>query len=92
MCRFLDQQSGRELLFVTVHLARGKPEIRQEQARGLRNWARDQALPIIAAGDFNFDANFKQKTINHPAPVLPSIRGNGKPDCTPTVTENPPLP
>jgi len=64
VCRFLDQPTGREFLFVTVHLARGKPEIRQEQARGLRNWARDQAMPIIAAGDFNFDANFKRKTIN----------------------------
>ena len=32
VCHFLDQQTGRELLFVTVHLGTRQLEIRQEQA------------------------------------------------------------
>ncbi len=53
-----------EFLLMTLHLARGKPEIRQEQAKKLVEWARDQTLPIVALGDFNFDYDFHKKNGN----------------------------
>lgn len=40
------------------HLARGNEELRNQQAVGLREWARDQTLPTIAIGDFNMDDDF----------------------------------
>ena len=46
-------------LFVT-HLARGEADLRTDQARVLRRWAQDHPEePIIAAGDFNFDYDFR---------------------------------
>ena len=45
-------------LFVTVHLARGNEKLRTQQAAGLREWARDQTLPVVAIGDFNMDYDF----------------------------------
>ena len=41
-----------------THLARGDADLRLSQATGLREWAKEQSLPIIAAGDFNFDWDF----------------------------------
>lgn len=40
------------------HLARGKPDVRETQADGLREWALVQSLPTIAVGDFRFDFSF----------------------------------
>ena len=48
-----------EFLVLVNHLARGKPEIRQEQATMLVEWARDQSLPVFALGDYNFDYVFE---------------------------------
>ncbi|MEL7499658.1 MAG: endonuclease/exonuclease/phosphatase family protein [Planctomycetota bacterium] len=47
-----------EFLVVVNHLARGKAEIRQQQATMLVEWARGQTLPIVAIGDYNFDYVF----------------------------------
>lgn len=58
VAHFKDRQTGEMFLFLTVHLARGDAKLRTEQARGLREWARDQTLPIVAAGDFNMDFDF----------------------------------
>jgi endonuclease/exonuclease/phosphatase family metal-dependent hydrolase len=33
-------------------------ELRTEQANGVREWGRDQALPTVAVGDFNMDFVF----------------------------------
>ena len=55
---------GKVFLLVTNHLARGNAEIRQAQAVGLREWARDQTLPVICVGNFNFDYNFADENGN----------------------------
>ena len=52
------KSDGQEFLLVTVHLARGNAKLRIEQATGLREWAKSQALPVLLAGDCNFDYNF----------------------------------
>lgn len=46
-----------EFLFMVNHLARGNSQVRQQQATGLKNWAAQQSLPVIAVGDYNFDYN-----------------------------------
>lgn len=48
-----------EFLVMVNHLARGKAEIRQEQATMLVEWARKQNLPLFALGDYNFDYVFE---------------------------------
>ena len=50
--RFRHRDSGTEFLVVLVHLARGKEEVRQMQAEGLRTWAASQTVPVIGIGDF----------------------------------------
>jgi endonuclease/exonuclease/phosphatase family metal-dependent hydrolase len=58
--RLHDQASGEAFWLIVVHLARGESELRTDQAKVLRKWAEDHAgEPIIAAGDFNFDYDFK---------------------------------
>ena len=64
VAHFRDQRSGGEFLFLTVHLARGSAEFRSEQARGLREWAGGQTLPIVAMGDFNMDYHFESERGN----------------------------
>ena len=54
-----DRQTGFEFIVMTNHLARRSLSLRQSQAAGLREWARDSNMPIIAIGDFNFDYSFK---------------------------------
>ena len=58
VAEFVDSAADVRFFFVTVHLARGNVDFRTEQAAGLREWANDQQLPVIAAGDFNFDYDF----------------------------------
>jgi hypothetical protein len=45
-------------------LTRGDESVRKRQAIGLRNWASEQRLPIIAIGDYNFDVDFKTRQGN----------------------------
>jgi endonuclease/exonuclease/phosphatase family metal-dependent hydrolase len=52
-----DRMSGREFLFVNIHLYRTEPDQRLLQAQLLNDWVQAQSLPVIAAGDFNFDWN-----------------------------------
>ncbi len=56
--RLNDRRSGRELIVMTNHLARGNADFRQAQAVGLREWARDQDVGVIAIGDFNMDYDY----------------------------------
>lgn len=44
-----------EFLFMVNHLYRSRADRRHEQARLLNAWARNQTLPVIAVGDYNFD-------------------------------------
>ena len=62
--RLKERQTGYEFIFMTNHLARQDNKLRQEQAAGLREWARDSQTPIVAMGDFNFDYSFKSQKGN----------------------------
>lgn len=53
--RMLDRVDGTEFLFVVNHLWRTEAESRHEQAELLNAWGAEQTLPIVTAGDFNFD-------------------------------------
>lgn len=58
------ENNGLEFIFMVNHLTRGNDRNRQQQAAGLREWARQQRKPIIAAGDYNFDFDFRNLTGN----------------------------
>ena len=64
VARFRQRANGQEFLVVLVHLARGREEVRQMQATGLRTWATAQVLPVFAVGDFNFDFDFASQKGN----------------------------
>ncbi|MCG8527625.1 MAG: hypothetical protein MI748_14690 [Opitutales bacterium] len=51
-------------IFMVNHLARGDEALRNAQAQGLKSWAMEQTLPIIAAGDYNFDYDLDEGTGN----------------------------
>ncbi len=59
-----DKATGYEFLVLNNHLARGNADRRKEQALGLSAWAREQNLPMIAVGDYNFDFDFATKSGN----------------------------
>ena len=60
------KRKDNELIFqvVTNHLARGNAKFRTRQAVGLREWARNQSIPTISIGDFNFDFEFATRKGN----------------------------
>lgn len=64
VCHFYDKQTRQEFLFVLNHFERRDEEFRRSQAKGLSEWAKTRKLPIIAAGDFNFDWSFPKKQGN----------------------------
>ncbi len=49
------KESRVEFLFVVSHFNRRDAPRRQNQSERLRKWARGRRLPVILAGDFNFD-------------------------------------
>jgi endonuclease/exonuclease/phosphatase family metal-dependent hydrolase len=53
-----DKTTSKTFWVIANHLARGEEALRTEQAKMLRQWAKDSVEPIIAAGDFNFDFEF----------------------------------
>jgi hypothetical protein len=55
---------GLDFIFMVNHLNRGNEERRRAQAAGLREWAEDQTLPVVAVGDYNFDFSFRNLTGN----------------------------
>lgn len=57
--RLKDKLTEQQLIVMTNHLARGNAKFRQQQAAGLREWARDQNVPVIALGDFNMDYDYR---------------------------------
>jgi len=64
VARLYDRDTRIEFMFLLNHLARGNKRLRQSQARGLRQWANEQDLPIIAAGDYNFDYDIRTEKGN----------------------------
>jgi len=47
--------NGTEFIVLVNHLARGDETLRNTQATGLVTWVKEQTLPVIALGDYNFD-------------------------------------
>lgn len=64
--RLRDRESELEFVVMTNHLARGNEDIRNQQAIGLREWARDQAqsVGLICIGDHNMDFDFRSQRGN----------------------------
>lgn len=58
LARFKQRDGGAEFYVMVNHLARGDEDFRQNQAAGLREWARNRQMPILAIGDYNFDYVF----------------------------------
>jgi len=59
-----DRATGQQFLVMNNHLARGRAEVREKQAEQLVEWARNQNIPIIAIGDYNFDYVFNTRKGN----------------------------
>lgn len=55
LVEFLDKYSKQRFFFLVNHLEERNAALRQEQAAKLNFWVKQQTLPVIAAGDFNFD-------------------------------------
>lgn len=56
--------SNTEFIVVMNHLTRGSEELRKRQATMLVDWAKQQSLPIIAVGGYNFDYDIPTKKGN----------------------------
>lgn len=68
--RLKDKQINIEFIVMTNHFARSNSKLREQQAIGLREWARDQNVPIINIGDFNLDYDFHTKQGNSAFPEM----------------------
>lgn len=62
--RLLSKARNKSFWVVANHLARGEADLRTEQAKMLRMWADTSREPVITAGDFNFDYEFKTQKGN----------------------------
>ncbi|HEX7317610.1 MAG TPA: endonuclease/exonuclease/phosphatase family protein [Pyrinomonadaceae bacterium] len=65
VAHFRERATGREFLFMVNHLYRGDNAARHRQATQLNTWARQQTLPVIAVGDYNFDWSVSNGDTNH---------------------------
>lgn len=50
-----ENTTGKQLMFMVNHLARADNNLRHLQAERLNAWVRQQTVPVIAMGDYNFD-------------------------------------
>ncbi len=62
--RLLSKSRNATFWVIANHLARGEADLRTEQAKMLRKWADTNKEPVITAGDFNFDYEFKTQKGN----------------------------
>jgi endonuclease/exonuclease/phosphatase family metal-dependent hydrolase len=62
--RLRDKSTNQIFWFVANHLARGEADLREQQAKMLCKWATDIKEPVICAGDFNFDFDFRTQQGN----------------------------
>lgn len=62
---FKGRETGTRFMFMVNHLYRGDADGRHNQATLLNEWARDQTLPVIAVGDYNFDWHYQTGETNH---------------------------
>ena len=58
------KHSQTEFIVVMNHLTRGSPELRKRQALILVDWAKQQSLPIVTVGGYNFDYDIPTKKGN----------------------------
>lgn len=63
--RLRDRVSEQEFYFMVNHLYRSRASQRHLQARLLNEWARNQSLPVIAVGDYNFDWRVEDGETDH---------------------------
>ena len=59
-----DKATRQQIMVINNHLARGRKEVRTRQAEQLVEWARNQSVPVIAIGDYNFDYVFRTRKGN----------------------------
>ncbi|MCH8029984.1 MAG: endonuclease/exonuclease/phosphatase family protein [Candidatus Dadabacteria bacterium] len=59
-----DTTTGKRFLFMVNHFMRWERMVRQIQSRLLNEWGREQTLPVIAVGDFNFDWRIEKEKGN----------------------------
>lgn len=59
VARFKGKRTGQVFKFMVNHLYRGDASARHRQATLLNKWAREQSVPVIACGDWNFDWHFQ---------------------------------
>ncbi len=64
LIHFEDRISRNQFYLIQNHLARGDAEFRAEQAKGLREFGRDNDVAKLCVGDFNFDFVFETRTGN----------------------------
>ncbi len=50
-----ESATGHVFWFMVNHLYRGNTTKRNKQAKGLREWIRQQDIPVLAVGDYNLD-------------------------------------
>lgn len=62
--KLLSKARNKSFWVIANHLARGEADLRTEQAKMLRKWADTNKEPVITAGDFNFDYEFKTQKGN----------------------------
>ncbi len=55
--QFRLKPAGPEFIFMVNHLHRTNPQKRHDQSHGIKEWAQQQSLPVIAVGDYNYDWN-----------------------------------
>ena len=60
-----DKLSGETFLLMNNHLYRSRDDERWRQATLLNEWARSQTIPVIAAGDYNFDWDYDNGEADH---------------------------
>lgn len=71
-----EHSSGAELLFMVNHLYRSREEERLRQAQLLAQWAAEQALPVVAVGDYNLDWALRDGERDHDA-AYDALTANG---------------
>jgi len=59
------RENGKEFKFVVNHLYRGNNQARHQQSTLLNAWAQQQLVPVITAGDFNYDWAVSNGDSNH---------------------------
>lgn len=51
-----ERATGIEFIVMVNHLHRSNDNIRHRQAQALNGWVAEQTLPVIAVGNYNYDA------------------------------------